>query len=39
MLEESLDFALRMSEEAGRIQPAYCRGDDLAMKTTSNVSL
>lgn len=38
MLEEYLDFAVRMAEEAGRIQLAYFRGDDLAMKTKSNVS-
>lgn len=38
MFEEYLDFAVGMAREAGRIQLAYFRGDDLAMKTKSNVS-
>lgn len=38
MFEEYLDFAVGMAREAGRIQLSYFRGDDLAMKTKSNVS-
>lgn len=38
MFEEYLDFAVGMAREAGRIQLTYFRGDDLAMKTKSNVS-
>lgn len=38
MFEEYLDFAVGMVREAGRIQLTYFRGDDLAMKTKSNVS-
>ena len=38
MFEEYLDFAVGMAREAGRIQFSYFRGDDLAMKTKSNVS-
>lgn len=38
MFEEYLDFAVGMAHEAGRIQLSYFRGDDLAMKTKSNVS-
>lgn len=38
MFEEYLDFAVGMTREAGRIQLTYFRGDDLAMKTKSNVS-
>lgn len=38
MFEEYLDFAVEMAREAGRIQLSYFRGDDLAMKTKSNVS-
>lgn len=38
MFEEYLDFAVGMVREAGRIQLSYFRGDDLAMKTKSNVS-
>ena len=38
MFEEYLDFAVGMAREAGRIQLSYFRGDDLAMKTNSNVS-
>lgn len=38
MFEEYLDFAVGMAREVGRIQLSYFRGDDLAMKTKSNVS-
>lgn len=38
MFEEYLDFAVGMAREAGRIQLSYFRGEDLAMKTKSNVS-
>lgn len=38
MFEKYLDFAVGMAREAGRIQLTYFRGDDLAMKTKSNVS-
>lgn len=38
MFEEYLDFAVGMAREAGCIQLTYFRGDDLAMKTKSNVS-
>lgn len=38
MFEEYLGFAVGMAREAGRIQLSYFRGDDLAMKTKSNVS-
>ena len=38
MFEDYLVFAVGMAREAGRIQLSYFRGDDLAMKTKSNVS-
>ena len=37
MYDELLEFAVGMAREAGKIQLAYFRGDELAMRTKSNV--
>lgn len=37
MYQEFLDFIFPLAEGAGKIQLAYFRGDDLAIRTKSNV--
>ena len=37
MYDELLDFAVGMARETGKIQLAYFRGDELAVRTKSNV--
>ena len=37
MYDEQLEFAVGMAREAGKIQLAYFRGDELAVRTKSNV--
>lgn len=37
MYDELLEFAVGMAREAGKIQLAYFRGDELAVRTKSNV--
>ena len=37
MYREFLDFIFPLAEGAGKIQLAYFRGDDLAIRTKSNV--
>ena len=39
MYQEFLDFIFPLAEGAGKIQLAYFRGDDLAIRTKSNVCL
>ena len=37
MYDELLEFAVGMARETGKIQLAYFRGDELAVRTKSNV--